>query len=178
MTSQTLVIGLIFSVLFVLYIYSSIFVFKLGKNSRKILYLCIVLPFVVDSFYSIFVKSIHKGTITLTLLLVFFGISLFIFLWAIVTARTLPYAGEKPEKLIINGPWKYVRHPLYLSYGLNWVAMLLYDATICKVVFFFLLLIFYYKTARIEEKYFLLSAREVEYQKYMNITSMFIPFVF
>jgi protein-S-isoprenylcysteine O-methyltransferase Ste14 len=78
------------------------------------------------------------------------------------------------QKLIISGPYKYIRHPLYGSimymfYG----ACLIYSNYAAFLCTTFIFIPFMYYRARQEEK--LLMERFSDYDKYKTTTGMFFP---
>src|SRR5437016_3988791 len=60
---------------------------------------------------------------------VLYLISLSLFWWAIRTNRRKPlsaiFSADVPQHIVAEGPYRYIRHPLYCSYVLTWLAGML-----------------------------------------------------
>jgi protein-S-isoprenylcysteine O-methyltransferase Ste14 len=83
---------------------------------------------------------------------------------------------ENTSILVKSGIFKYIRHPLYLSVFLMGTGVMLKDAGLFQLALGFINMIAVYITARIEEKEMLAKFGD-EYQEYMKMTKMFIPYV-
>lgn len=92
-------------------------------------------------------------------------------------AGSYEYQIKKDHKLIINGIYKYIRHPIY---GGMWIAVtgaFIVARTYLFIPIFLLLIIFMTYLARREEK--LLSEHFGEkYTEYIMRTKMLIPFIY
>jgi len=111
-----------------------------------------------------------------------FAFSSSIFWWAHGTNRSRPlniaFTEAEPSHFVSAGPYRYVRHPFYLSYIVGWIAgpvasqnwWLLLPAVVLTTV--------YFKAARMEERYFSQSAHAEKYLAYRNRTGMFLPRLF
>ena len=106
-------------------------------------------------------------------------LSLGIFWWAVRTTRgrslTLAYSIDSPVSLVHSGPYRFVRHPFYLSYLCFWVAGVVATATSAFGVMFFLMLALYLRAALMEEAKFLGSPLENSYRQFQAETGMFFP---
>lgn len=56
----------------------------------------------------------------------FWALSMALFSWALAVTRSLrlylAFSEPAPDRLLEEGPFRYVRHPFYLSYSLYWLA--------------------------------------------------------
>ncbi len=77
------------------------------------------------------------------------------------------------RKLIKTGPYRVVRHPLYVGELIGVLGLVLADLTIPKIAIFLLLVAFQVYRASQEEK--LLADVFPEYKEYSSKTSRFIP---
>jgi protein-S-isoprenylcysteine O-methyltransferase Ste14 len=77
--------------------------------------------------------------------------SAFIFWWArkIFKAKnpSFAFSSNNPKNIILIGPYKYVRHPFYLSYTLAWIAGSL-ATSLWLLLTFVAMLIIYYLSAK------------------------------
>lgn len=88
----------------------------------------------------------------------------------------LEQPAERTEKLTVNGPYRYSRHPLYLGVVLIWIGLwLITDYTI--VAFTTLLFFFWFELVitRFEEKE-LLAMFGNQYYRYRHQVPRIIPF--
>jgi len=105
-----------------------------------------------------------------------YGLSLLMFWWAIVTARSLDFAfSDKVGNIVTTGPFRFVRHPFYTSYILVWVGnTLLFNSLILWITLGFLMA-FYFLSARKEENVIMQSEQSSTYEKYIKNVGMFLP---
>jgi protein-S-isoprenylcysteine O-methyltransferase Ste14 len=83
---------------------------------------------------------------------------------------------EETTKLVTQGVYRWIRHPLYASLLYFGVGAALKQISYLNVVFLLLLFIALYATARVEEQ----DNEErfgAAYREYMGRTKMFIPFI-
>lgn len=106
--------------------------------------------------------------------------ALALFWWAVLTTRrrrpALAFAGEAPTSLHTSGPYKYVRHPFYLSYILFWLAVSVPAAGIMHWSVAAVLSVAYVMAARREEREFARSPLAQGYAQYRQSTWMFMPY--
>jgi protein-S-isoprenylcysteine O-methyltransferase Ste14 len=93
-----------------------------------------------------------------------------------VVHRTSPHdRGQRSEPLVVTGPQRYVRHPLYSAVILLIVGWWLFlDYSFLLFAAFILLLWFNFVVAPLEEKE-LKALFGVEYESYASKTPRFIP---
>jgi protein-S-isoprenylcysteine O-methyltransferase Ste14 len=115
--------------------------------------------------------------------LVMYGLSLSVFLSAIEAARQVPMTRTfvyepRCTNFINRGPYRYIRHPIYLSYTLAWWAA----PAAMNSGWLGLTAAFmtgsYIVSALEEERLMATSVVAEEYAKYRTTTTRFIPFLF
>lgn len=104
---------------------------------------------------------------------------LLLFYWAIAQSRPgdLGFAGtsEATKTLIDTGPYRYVRHPIYVAYILGWLGLALTSGHRAGVVGAIYLSAIYIFIARQEEEQFVQEGDSVCYRAYRERTGMFLP---
>lgn len=85
------------------------------------------------------------------------------------------YKKQKGEKIVTGSVYALVRHPLYTGIVVSYIGAELLAGSWLFVSLCFFFVPFYFQ-ARKEEK-FLLKRFGLVYQKYMNQTKMFIPYI-
>jgi protein-S-isoprenylcysteine O-methyltransferase Ste14 len=170
----------IYCIIIASYCWSNIFFFKTkgqeAIRSRKI-YSLLVTPVILMYFICLALNS-NSGSSFLNLLaLGILFISLFIFWSAIFSNKIhkLNYAFCPPNALNFKGPYRFVRHPLYVSYVLTWVGATIASGIYSTLLFILPLMIYYYKAAKKEEASFLNGTLRDPYQAYCNSVGMFLP---
>jgi protein-S-isoprenylcysteine O-methyltransferase Ste14 len=84
---------------------------------------------------------------------------------------------ENTSRLVTQGAYRYIRHPLYASLLCLAGGAWLKQVAPLTVVLFALAAIFLYATAKVEERENL-ARFGPEYAEYMRRTKMFIPYIF
>jgi protein-S-isoprenylcysteine O-methyltransferase Ste14 len=82
-----------------------------------------------------------------------------------------------PDRLITDGPYRWVRHPFYVGYILGAVAAPVAVANVGLLLIAVVMVGLTVGAAIREERAWLRSARGQEYRDYQRKTGMFIPFV-
>jgi protein-S-isoprenylcysteine O-methyltransferase Ste14 len=105
--------------------------------------------------------------------------SLALFLAAIRATRgaRLRVAFDRGQSiaLIDTGPYRYVRHPFYLSYTLFWIGCAAATISPISVLFAAVLVGLYATAAYVEEKRFLASSLSEQYADYRRRTGSLWP---
>lgn len=111
--------------------------------------------------------------------IVLMSVGLVLFIWAVKATRThrlpIAFAGDQPAFIYRSGPFRYVRHPFYLSYILCWVATSLATRGAWSWVVPLVMGAIYFAVARQEEQKFSASSLSGSYDAYRKATAMFIP---
>lgn len=84
---------------------------------------------------------------------------------------------EKTTRLVTEGPYKYIRHPMYASLLLFAWGVFLKQISLSSALLLVLISLALYITAFFEERENLSLFGDV-YNQYMRLTKRFIPFVF
>jgi protein-S-isoprenylcysteine O-methyltransferase Ste14 len=104
-----------------------------------------------------------------------------LFIWALLTHPSKPgraMAGTTPEVIVRNGPYQWIRHPIYLAYILALVAATFITQHPILVGFSVWMIVLYTYAARMEEKIILQSPNGDQYAAYINETGLFWPRLF
>jgi protein-S-isoprenylcysteine O-methyltransferase Ste14 len=105
--------------------------------------------------------------------------SLGLFWWAIktnVAARlSAAFSPDLPVHLVEDGPYRFIRHPVYFSYVLAWLSGTIATARWWLLPTVAVMIIIYWKAASIEEEKFSRSSLAAEYQSYRARTSWLVP---
>lgn len=80
-----------------------------------------------------------------------------------------------PASLVDTGPYRFVRHPFYVSYLLFWLGWTIAVWSAWGLVTVLVLLGLYILAARREESYFAASPLAEQYAAYKKRTGFFIP---
>jgi len=147
---------------------------KIGDAGQMVLFFVFFIVWIVDCFiyeFSIILfPNVH--------LLVALPVSLIILVIAGYLAKTslkivFDEVRDKPE-VINKSVFQYVRHPMYLSAILLYLAFLIFELSLAALIIWIITIIFYHFIARYEEK---LLAEHIgsDYIKYKESVPMWIP---
>ncbi|HEV2123253.1 MAG TPA: methyltransferase [Chloroflexota bacterium] len=84
------------------------------------------------------------------------------------------FSGKTPDFLAQNGPYAYIRHPIYTAYILFWSSLFVLSGSIVVGEGAFILTVFYLVAARVEEREWQ-AAAPASYAAYKQTTGMFFP---
>jgi protein-S-isoprenylcysteine O-methyltransferase Ste14 len=90
----------------------------------------------------------------------------------------LVFSGVVPSEVIQHGPYRYVRHPLYLAYSMFWLGCVAFSASIFVGIAACAIIILYVLAARAEERDLMSSSLGGGYASYRERTGLIIPRVF
>ncbi len=105
--------------------------------------------------------------------------SMIVFGWTIQSTRqdrpTLAFTEDLPSFLLHQGPYRYVRHPFYLSYLMFWVGTAVATPGVLPWLVPVLMLAIYLHAAKREEQKFERSELAAAYNAYRVKAGMFLP---
>lgn len=108
-----------------------------------------------------------------------FSASLALFWWTLNTNRRAPlsaaFSSDLPQRIVKEGPYRYVRHPFYASYLLMWLAAPIGSAQVWLLASAVVMLALYYAAAKAEEQKFAQSALSRQYASYRAASGLFLP---
>jgi protein-S-isoprenylcysteine O-methyltransferase Ste14 len=105
-----------------------------------------------------------------------------LFLWTANTIKDRPfsaiYSTDVPAHLVVRGPYRFVRHPFYLSYLVVWSAGVFATGNAWLALPVAAMLWVYWNAAKSEERKFELSGLAQDYRAYRESTGMLFPRIF
>jgi protein-S-isoprenylcysteine O-methyltransferase Ste14 len=108
-----------------------------------------------------------------------FVLSLALFVWTISSTRrtppTLAFDTDAPSFLLRHGPYRFVRHPFYLSYLLFWTGTAAAFAGVLPWAAPVVMFAVYVRAANREERKFARSDLAGAYAAYRRRAGMFLP---
>ena len=109
--------------------------------------------------------------------------ALALFLSALEAARRVPMTrtfvyAPKCDTILDKGPYKVIRHPIYLSYSLGWLAAPVATHNILLGLTAVFMITCYVISAREEERIMALGARGAEFEQLRARTWRMIPFIY
>ena len=112
-----------------------------------------------------------------------YSTSLALFLAALEAARRVPLTRTfvytpKCETILTQGPYRVVRHPIYLSYALAWFAAPVAMQSIVLGITALFMTTCYLISAREEERLLASGPKAAEYAEFRRRTWRMIPFVY
>lgn len=110
-------------------------------------------------------------------------VALGLFLSAIEAARRVPMTrtfvySPKCDTILTKGPYRYLRHPIYLSYSLAWFAAPLAMHSVVLAITAIFMVTCYVISAREEERLLAAGPRAAEYKQLTARTWKMIPFIY
>jgi protein-S-isoprenylcysteine O-methyltransferase Ste14 len=110
-------------------------------------------------------------------------VSLSLFLSAIEAARRVPMTRTfvyepKCDAIIKGGPYRWIRHPIYLSYSLAWSAAPVATHSLFLAITAAIMITCYVLSAREEERRMALGSHGAEYADWQRRTWRLIPFLY
>lgn len=105
--------------------------------------------------------------------------SISLYEWARRTIRArkfhIGWSGEVPDTLCASGPYAWVRHPVYLSYMLAFLAMAIAFPRLLTLAILLFNVALYLHAARDDERSMAASELRQAYAAYKERTGMFVP---
>lgn len=170
-----LIFNFIFSIIGIWLFFNNQNKTTLGFSILKILApICMILT-VTTLFYSN--QKYNNINVYLGLVLLLISIILFSLCSYINYQKklTVCYSNDLPEHLMKKGPYKFVRHPFYISYILNYISGFILSLNPISLISVFIMTLLYYHAAKTEENKFKISSLSNEYEIYKKETGMFFP---
>jgi protein-S-isoprenylcysteine O-methyltransferase Ste14 len=95
----------------------------------------------------------------------------------VITGRGLSVvlSGEVPQSVCVEGPYRYVRHPVYSSYVLAFLAMWIAFPNAAGATLLVINLVLFIYAAAAEERVLASSPLAASYAAYKNSAGMFLP---
>lgn len=112
-----------------------------------------------------------------------YTVALALFLSAIEAARRVPMTrtfvySPRCDTILTQGPYRYIRHPIYLSYSLAWLAAPIAMHSLVLAATAVMMIACYVISARAEERLLASGARAEEYAVLKARTWRLIPFIY
>jgi protein-S-isoprenylcysteine O-methyltransferase Ste14 len=112
-----------------------------------------------------------------------YSVALALFLAAIEAARRVPMTRTfvyepKCSTILTEGPYRFIRHPIYLSYSLAWSAAPVATHNVWLGLTAIGMIACYMVSARDEERMLLSGLRGAEYRQWQARTWRLIPFIY
>lgn len=105
--------------------------------------------------------------------------SLLLFWWAARSfgenKPSIAFSPGAPLDLVIDGPYRFIRHPFYSSYMMFWLAFAVHSWSILALIPALIMGRIYYRAARNEEKEIMSSHLRDVYMDYSRSAGMFFP---
>lgn len=110
------------------------------------------------------------------------SLAVFLIKWSFRSIRQrnlgLAFSGVVPGEVVQNGPYRYVRHPLYLAYSIFWVGSIVISASVLVGILAVLVISTYVLAARSEERDLMNSDLGPVYGPYRQRTGLILPRLF
>ena len=178
MISLNELIALIYTTIIVSFVWARFRFFRIAQETPSgitKLYDPFVAVHIAIAYVHIFSEPIIFSPLSVLSVLLFLS-ALFLFWWSIVTAKVLGFAlSDKIARLLVTGPYAWVRHPFYTSYTLVWVGGSILFNSMTMWITLLYLIAFYYRVAIGEENIILKSQYSREYEAYREKVGMFLP---
>lgn len=127
-----------------------------------------------------FPVSVPFERIILTLILT--TAAVFLIKWSFRSIKQrnlgLAFSGIVPGEVVQNGPYRYVRHPLYLAYSIFWAGCVVISASMLVGAFSAAVITLYVLAARSEERDLIGSNLGAVYASYRKRTGLILPHFF
>lgn len=125
------------------------------------------------------VETRGRGPVMTMTAVVFYVSSLGVYWWAVHSTRTarlpLAFSQARPGQLVMEGPYRWVRHPFYVSYLLYWVAGVFAAQAWPLLLSVIVMGTLYRRAASQEEAEMLQSDQADTYRDYAGRVGRFIP---
>lgn len=106
--------------------------------------------------------------------------ALLLIVWTWRTIRSegfgIAYAGIRPKRICCDGPYRWIRHPAYVSYTLAWIAGAVTTGSALLAISVAVFVAFYLDAAVKEEREIMATENAEEYGQYRSRVRAFVPF--
>jgi protein-S-isoprenylcysteine O-methyltransferase Ste14 len=144
-----------------------------GDAGQMVLFCVYLVVWVADSFFLQWTTFV-AGSVPLVLRLVVAAAVLGVAVWLVRASHFIVSEDERPNDVVRSGPFRYVRHPLYLSALLLYVGFTIATFSLLSLAVFLVILLFYDFIAGYEEKLLLAKFGE-PYRRYRDATGKWLP---
>jgi protein-S-isoprenylcysteine O-methyltransferase Ste14 len=144
-----------------------------GDAGQLIAFGLFIIIWVMDSFFlkiSVNAAGYVSLYVRLIVAAIIFGISFYL----LKSSHNVVAGENRPEKVITGGVFKYLRHPLYMSVILFYLALIASTLSIISFILWVAIFIFYNYIAGYEEKLMEMKFGE-EYKSYRQKTGKWLP---
>lgn len=87
----------------------------------------------------------------------------------------IAFSAGSPDALVVDGPYRFVRHPFYVAYMLFWIGGFAVAPSLLTLAAPVIMGSLYYRAAWREEQSILSSALGSAYTEYSKSSGMFLP---
>lgn len=147
---------------------------KLGDAGQLIIAVLFLVVWIMDSFFLKYTTFLNNY-VPLTVQIILSVVMLLIAYYLARAGMKIVFKEVRETPGVINkGVFAVIRHPIYLSEILFYLALILLRTSLAAVFIWILAIIFLYYISHFEEK-LLLARFGDKYRQYMKDVSMFIP---
>jgi protein-S-isoprenylcysteine O-methyltransferase Ste14 len=144
-----------------------------GDAGQLILLALFLIVWIVDSFF-LRTSTFLSDHVQLSIRLVFLGLALATTAYLSMSGHDKICREERGTKVVSNGAFRHVRHPLYSACLLFYLGLAVSTASIFSLALFVVIFVFYNYLASFEER--LLGEKfGEEYKKYKRKTGKWLP---
>ena len=164
------------------FIFSGLFYFKTNQAIWQITYIKLIgtLSILMHLLFATTMPLQKFGDQVIGLLVLL--LANIVFYWSLRAARSaklgFAYDQQRSNAIVVQGPFRYIRHPFYISYMLGWLGGSLATGQLGLILTLLLLAPFYIYAAGDEERKLLTGPLASEYLAYRQRTKKFIPFLY
>ena len=144
-----------------------------GDTGQLIAFGLFLIVWAGDSFF-LRLSTFLSAYVPLYILLAILGIMFILAIYLFRSGHAVVEHEQRPDKVVINGAFRYVRHPLYLASILTYLGLAISTLSLISVALFLGIFIFYNYIASYEEKLLEVKFGE-EYKKYKEKTGKWLP---
>ncbi len=144
-----------------------------GDEGQIIAVIVFLAAWVSDSFF-IHVPTVFTNILPLYVRLVISGLLLLIAILLYRSSHFIVQHEQRPNYVVTQGAFRYVRHPLYLSSLVFYLALVISTLSLPAFVFWIMVFVFYNDIAGYEEQLLLRKFGDA-YQTYIQQTGRWLP---